>query len=417
MAALARTCTASETYSHMNQTLILVRALAIVFAVASSVHAGDAASTRSSADSLAPWRTAFRVRTVGPDQPRHTIHSYYLATPESPDGRKVLYYSSAVASGEHGELCILDRATGEETTLVKDIRTEDAHRAACQQWLSGGKRIAFHNVRDGHWSVSVVDLASADERVVATDRQLAFGQPTGDVLPIYGCHWNPGAHRDLELLDVATGRSTVPVTASAVAQKYGSWLHDEFGDKPISIFFPVLSPDRSRVFFKIAAGSGTDNYRSKGASHRQGLIAFDLDGNDFLFMRSKWGHPAWHPDSRTIIEMGNVLIDSADGAATRIPNMPYLSGSHPSVSPDGKLFVTDGLVDSVGGPQGQWGVMVGDMRGGAYVVLHRFDNSHGARSWRVSHPHPAFSADGQRIYFNESSGDWTRLHVIEAGGS
>ena len=27
-----------------------------------------------------------------------------------------------------------------------------------------------------------------------------------------------------------------------------------------------------------------------------------------------------------------------------------------------------------------------------------------------------FSPDGRRIYFNESSGEWTRLRVIEAGG-
>ena len=31
----------------------------------------------------------------------------------------------------------------------------------------------------------------------------------------------------------------------------------------------------------------------------------------------------------------------------------------------------------------------------------------------VSHPHPAFSPDGKRLYFNVSDGKWTRLHVAE----
>ena len=88
--------------------------------------------------------------------------------------------------------------------------------------------------------------------------------------------------------------------------------------------------------------------------------------------------------------------------------------NHPSVAPDGRLFVTDGLVDSVGGPRGYWGVAVGDTRGGRFEVLHRFDNSKGATTWRKNHPHPIFSPDGRRIYFNVNSTDWTQLYVAEA---
>lgn len=374
------------------------------------------ATSAAAADPLGPWRHNVRVSTAGSELPRHTIHAYYLTCPESPDGRQVLFYASTEASGHHGELIVLDRTSGAETIIARNITTEDAHRAACQQWVSGGKRVAFHDVREGRWLVAAVDLPSAQERVVARDRQLAFGQPTGDVVPLYGCHWNPGDHRDLELVNVATGESHVALTAACAEEEYSAWLKDEFGDRQTSIFFPVLSPDRSRVFFKIAAGSGGDDFRSSSASHRQGLFVYDLAASRFLCMRSTWGHPAWHPDSRTIIEIGPILIDSDDGASTRIANVPSLRGSHPSVSPDGTLFVTDGLLDALADEPGQWGVMVGDLRGGAFVVLHKFDNSRGARSWRVSHPHPAFSPDGRRIYFNESSGQWTRLRVIEAGG-
>jgi len=50
-------------------------------------------------------------------------------------------------------------------------------------------------------------------------------------------------------------------------------------------------------------------------------------------------------------------------------------------------------------------------------VLHRFDISRGAASWRKNHPHPIFSPDGKRIFFNVNDSDWTRLFVAEAGGS
>jgi hypothetical protein len=70
-------------------------------------------------------------------------------------------------------------------------------------------------------------------------------------------------------------------------------------------------------------------------------------------------------------------------------------------------------MDRFGGDRAEWGVVVADVRGEDYVILHRFDNSGGARSWRRSHPHPVFSSDGRRIYFNVSSGKWTQLYVAE----
>ena len=51
--------------------------------------------------------------------------------------------------------------------------------------------------------------------------------------------------------------------------------------------------------------------------------------------------------------------------------------------------------------------------GGSRVIVHRFDNSRDAKSWRRNHRHPIFSADGHRIYFNFSEGEFTRLIVAE----
>jgi hypothetical protein len=375
-----------------------------------------ASAELNAADPLVAWRNGVEVAPVSSIPQRHTIHSYYLASPESPDGSQVLCYTSTESNGELGSLCLLDRRTGQERTIARDIHTEDAHRAACQQWLDGGRQVAYHEVRGSQWRVVVMDVASGEARVVATDRQLGFGEPRGKILPLYGCHWNPGPHRDLELLDTKTAELRPVVTHEAVAKRYGDWLKQEFGDKATSIFFPVLSPNGRRVFFKLAAGSGGKEFRSKSASQRQGLVVFDFERDDFLMMHPKWGHPAWFPDSRRILEVGNLFYDAnRQGEVTHLPDLPQLSGSHPSVSPDGSLYVTDGRLDRLGGPAGQWGIVVGDMRGGAgrYQVLHRFDNSGGARSWRKNHPHPVFSADGQRIYFNVNSDDWTQLYVAQ----
>jgi Tol biopolymer transport system component len=403
---------------HRTHRFIAARlAVAVVFVSLGSSGAALAQAPKVEADQaenpVAAWHGA-TVKLVSPVGGRHTIHSYYVNNPESPDGSRVLFYASKEPSGYVGDICVLDRATGAETVLARDIHVEDAHRAACQQWISGGKRVAFHEVRDKQWRVVVVDMATLKQTVVAQDRQLGFGEPTRNELPIYGCHWNPGPYRDIELVDAETGKIRTAARIADVEKAYPEFLKKAFGEKQVSLFFPVISPDGKRAFVKLAAGNGGDKYMSKGASKRQGNVVFDLETGKIISMREQWGHPAWHPDSRRIIEMGNILIDTNDMAMTRIPNLPNLRGTHPCVSPDGKLMATDGVADQIGGKPGEWGAMIGDIRGGKYELLMHFDNSHGARSWRRNDPHPVFSRDGKRLYFNVSSGDYTQLYVAEA---
>ena len=119
---------------------------------------------------------------------------------------------------------------------------------------------------------------------------------------------------------------------------------------------------------------------------------------------------------------GNAIVKGKGAVATKptVESTPAIevkmrdvSGDHPSVSPDGKLVVTDTIMTSFGGARNEWGVVLADTKGTGQIVIHKFDNSHGAKSWRVSHPHPVFSADGKRIYFNVSDGEFTRLFVAE----
>ncbi len=375
------------------------------------------APARAADDPIAPWRKGVTVRPVSSATDRHTLHSYYLANPESPDGTKVLFFASTTPDGHRGDLVVRERASGKETVIARNIDTEDAHRAACQQWISNGQRVAYHDVKDGRWSVHVIDLATGRDRILAEDRQLCFGRAIDDQLPIYGCHWNPGPHRDLQLLNAATGEIRTVLTIAAVEKRYGAWLAKEFGGRPTSIFFPHISPDGQRVFFKMSApgpDGAANNFRSKNASHRQGTVVVDLTRGEPVFMREQWGHPGWFPDSRRMIEASNTIISTESGQpAVKIPDLPHLPGDHPAVSPDGKLFVKDGPLALMGGAPGEWGVVVCDVRGRSFQILHRFDNSRGAKSWRKNHPHPIFSADGKRIYFNVNERDWTQLMVAE----
>jgi hypothetical protein len=340
------------------------------------------------------------------------MHSYFNVSPESPDGRFVLYYKSVAADGHTGEVRLLERATNTDTLVCGGVTTEDAHRAACQQWVGDGRYIAWHDCREGEWQVSCMEVSTRASRVLARNRQLGFGTVLGSCVLLYGCHWNPGPHRGVEAANVETGEVSALIPPEALLAAHGAFVLREFGEgRPVSLFFPVAAPSGERLFFKVAAGSGGSDFRSPTASHRQGLVVFSVPSASVGLLREAWGHPAWFPDSRRLIEMEDVVIDSEDGATTRVEHaFPALKGSHPAISPDGRFLVKDGeLPKELAQAPGEWGVVLCNLASGESRVLARSREDGGATSWRRNHPHPIFSSDSKRLYFNLNNEPFTRL--------
>lgn len=359
---------------------------------------------------LLAWRNA-EVKAVVTEDSAHSIHSYYTTNPESPDGRYVLYFHSVTREGEYGEIRMIDRKNGSVRTLKTGITAEDAHRVACQQWVAGGKAVAFHDFRDGHWVVAVIDIATGKERILARDRQIGVGVASSPWVPVYGSHWKQGPHRDLELVHVLTGEIRTVLTMDTVLAKYGREIKQLVGEGDVSIFFPVLSPDVSRVIFKVSRGSGSENFRSPKASTRLGKFVYDIKNKKLLHFYEFWGHPAWMPNSRDILEKGNHVFSPETGDSVKVSDVP---NDHPSAAPTGSIFTSDAhtyYADSKGKRPEEWGVFVTSMKTGEFLPLYRFLNDNGAQSWRVSHPHPVFSADGRRVYFNVSRDGFTKLYV------
>ena len=391
-----------------------------------SVAAGTLAATSASFgaktdDPVSPWKRGVNAHPVSDIPNRHSIHTYFNVSPESPDGKYVVYYTSTTPEGHTGEIRIQERATGKETVLVRNLDCEDAHRVACQQWVSKGRKILFHDLRKGEMVAATVDITTGQERVLAKGRMVSWGQPDSDWAPIYGTHFQPGKYTDVELLNVETGEIKTLVTGKQVKAAYLEEIRKLYGEKDISTPFGTLSPDGKLIFFKLSAANneykplpdGQLKWPRSYQSDREGLVCFDIEHSKLLFFRRNWGHPAWDPSSKKFINVPNVMIDAYTGEERPIPNLPKFPGQHLSVGPDGTMFVTDTQLTSFGGAKGEWGVAVCDMRGGNWTMVAKFQGAEGATTWRKNHPHPAFSADGKRIYYNVNQGTYTRLYVAE----
>ena len=382
--------------------------------------AGGAALSAASPDPVAPWKNALS-HPVSDIPDRHTIHTYFNVTPETIDGRYVLYYTSVTPEAHRGEIRMQERATGKETVLAPNLDTEDAHRVACQQWVSNDRTVIFHDLRNGEVVTAAVDVKTFKERILAKGRMVSFGTQASDLIPIYGVHFQPGTYTDVEILNVATGEIRTVVTARQVREAYPEEIRKLYGELQISTPFGVLSPDEKLIFFKLSAQS--PNYQPLPEGHlqwprsyqsdREGLVCFDIEHSRLLFFRRNWGHPSWDRKSTAILNVPNILQDARTGNETPIPSLPKFPGQHHAFSPDGKLFVTDTQLEAFGGAKGEWGVAVCDITGGSWTMIARFRGDQGATTWRKNHPHPAFSPDGNRIYYNVNSGKYTRLFVAE----
>lgn len=343
----------------------------------------------------------------------HALHSYFNACPESPDGRTIVAFVSTQPEGHFGDIVIIDRAAGGRTVLAGGVEADDSHRQAHQQWIDGGSAIVFQNRVGGRWQVERIDVRNGARRVLLRDRLLGWSQPGAVIVPVYGPHWEPGGHTGLELLDVRTGDVTPAITLEQVRRAAPAITSAFPADRPLSIFFPVLSPDLSRVFFKLSSPTGA-GFRAADASLRQGLIVWSLAEQRCLGHAPNWGHPSWHPDSRTIVNVDNQWLDTDSMTTRTIDFLPRFRGSHPSVSPDHRWLATDTYLSAFGGEKGRWGVALADLVNRSWCIVHRAPViGGGTTSHRPPHPHPAFSADSRRLYFNVNLGTHTVLHLMD----
>src|SRR5689334_22812509 len=103
---------------------------ALALAGGRALAAAPEVRSAPSSDLVEPWRHDVRISPVSKVSERHSMHTYYLMNPESPDGRRVVFFASTDPAGHVGQVCIVDRATAAETVLAENVHTEDAHRVA-----------------------------------------------------------------------------------------------------------------------------------------------------------------------------------------------------------------------------------------------------------------------------------------------
>ncbi|WP_309383628.1 hypothetical protein [Cerasicoccus frondis] len=339
------------------------------------------------------------------------IHTYFDVVPESPDGKRLVYFRFDGKPLTWGTVVIQERATGREVEVTHCPGIP--HSGAKQGWLDND-HIYFS-------SDSQIYIATAEGQITqkfagsintfcpTTRRGLASssnwhgaGRPPKECA-IYRIDIEDESLH--ELLDrdqawevVAAQMDLTGVRRDLLHFKNSKWAPG--GKRWFTVFTNEKDlpehPDQPRV--KV-------------------LIAADDQGGNVKLIGEFGHHPKWMPDGSAIYAFsggnGAIAIWDADTGESRLLcRMP--DEGHPSVHPDGKSILSDGYEN------GEVAVYWQDLRTGETQELSRAP--HPEVDWQKQHPpyqvchaHPVWSHDGQRIYFNATVGEFPELRMIEVG--
>ena len=351
---------------------------------------------------------------VGEDIDKSTGPTVFGINPESPDGKYLAFpeYYEGHAQGDHGAtpvpvfIWILNRETGER--WLADTATANNHNGANIIWL-GNSMIAYHKKRN--WSFSVYDLNTRQIIVDDEPGDLPH-QAQPDVIYYSVGNWKVPGESDREPEDMGVWKydiETLTATQMVSTQRIIRYLDNKpnyiHNNTSGGVNHVDPSPSGDTVTFLMAHDS--DDHQ----------MLVDSDGTNLRKMAQRPFHALWFDEfsmlgaSRSSQDIKVVKRVNMDGYGTEILGG---DGAHAGVSPD---------LEWVTGELAPGGAYEEDSDGDTNVYLYgrgvrkpvarlaKWDN--GYLTWdRVAHANPAFSGDGNRLYYLRSYDHNFKLNYV-----
>lgn len=338
------------------------------------------------------------------------IHTYFDLFPESPDETRIVYYrffdrppgpgQVVVASRDGNVLCAIDVPWGSAHTAVEQQWVDDDH-IAYRLFDPTGSETVVHSLADGS-SRRLPGLVRMFSPVNGTG--LSASTNTVDLTA-------PPTEKSVSLTDFMTGdmrRLFTDADILAIHPLGGTFT----GEEEMIFKHTKWAPD-GKVFFFVFANEPHHRLTGKGAPIKSVFVA-NADGSGVRYLTEFGHHPGWDPGSAFIYSWdrlpggGQALaVHPRDGS----PSDRVLAcgpGVHSSLNPDGRRLVTD----APNWPERGRGALLMYTDGGPHEILATFktpDTSHETGC----HPHPIWSRNGTRVYFNASEAGIAHLYALD----
>ncbi len=339
------------------------------------------------------------------DPEKHSVHAYYDVCPESPDGTRLTWFEFEDEVPGPGHPVVADR--NGQTRRAIDARVNGIGHVGGFSTFFSNTHLAWTEGREGEGATVVRDLDSGQERRVK-GRVRQFSQANGKGFFMHKpAAANPhGLMQEVSIVPLMgsgdEARFSVPDAAAVVP-----------GEVPpaetLQLQNTKWSPDGS--LFMVVFTNEWHRLRHPGSSLFKTILVGNADGSGLRFLAHFGHHPIWKPDGSGILShcfnkegQQDLVFDPLVGERQVLRKS--FPGVHATLHPSRELIVTDThgkdsarivLVDA-----GTWDETVL-----AEFEHTRFDHQGGF------HPHPVFSRDGRRVYFNAMDGQRCGVHVAD----
>lgn len=362
---------------------------------------------------------------------RAAIHSYFDICPESPDGRKIAYFAmtgvtatpaASSASGATypalypGEIRVVDRATGGDRSVAAGI-WGNRHVGPRVQWTDNSTASYCMTEGDRAWTIGVSDIGDQQWRLPGALRMANPCRPLGVTSSHESRVMGTIAHDEvISLMDFTTGQARNLFDRNAILSVHPMRDLLMIAPEQTNIKHTKWSPDGQRLFWvfhnEVAIKEG-----KRDLPRLKSLMVCDTDGSNLRYVGEFGFHPFWSGDSMSIwaferVSGGHpdILAYPIDGGDSTVVAQD-IPGSHASLSPDGSRLAIDCFDWPV---KGQNAVVVMDTQTGRRTTVAVFHYRSNVPQHGGCHPHPVWSRDGRRVYFNADETGEPQLYAVES---
>jgi hypothetical protein len=398
--------------SHQTSRRSFLQAAGVLAAAASvpALARGSAEVTTQQGD---PMKSDYRVRSIsrgnGP-----AVHRYYDVPLEEPDGDRLIYFEFDDQQIPGPGNVIICGPNGESPLQVGRASHAIGHVGASQAWL--GKGLICYTDRLPATITRIRDVDGDQQRDVAMEirnfdvaSRIAVGhrhrdQSTdGAAMEPTLVRWDMAADAFLPLVSVADILAVHPRA-------------DRARRELVTLKNAKFSPDGKQVLVVLSdeGWAETPSGRRWRNPTVKSLIVVPIDGTGFKYLGEFGHHPMWAPTGDGVIAHQtrrggqDLAFFPLSGEGPRVLIADFV-GTHSALDRAGQRVVTD-VFGFPSEPDGS--LLLYDVKTGRRETL--VTGPHARRDHMTgSHPHPVWSRDERRIYFNHAASGVPQVYALE----